>query len=227
MRPALYGAWHGIEPVSPRTGDPHPGGRRRTGVRDDRHARRRPRRCRPWRSATCSRFATSAPTARSWRPTTTSGRWRPKSWWTAADRALDSPPPDDRRHAAVGRLMLIAFEGLDQSGKETQARQLRTRLEQDGRTVRAAVVPRLRDAHRPARLRRALAGERDFGPEVMQLLYVANRFEHKPRLDALARGRRHRRLRPVPGVERGVRRGAGTRRRLARGDPAPSAAAAT
>lgn len=79
--------------------------------------------------------------------------------------------------------MLIAFEGLDQSGKETQARHLRARLQQDGRVVRAASFP---DYHTPIgqEIRHALDGERHFGPEVMQLLYVANRFEHKPRLDA-------------------------------------------
>lgn len=79
--------------------------------------------------------------------------------------------------------MLIAFEGLDQSGKETQARQLRARLKQDGRVVRAASFP---DYHTPIghEIERALAGERNFGPEVMQLLYVANRFELKPRLES-------------------------------------------
>ena len=77
--------------------------------------------------------------------------------------------------------MLIVFEGLDQSGKETQARQLRPRLQQEGRTVRALSFP---DYETPIgqELRRALDGEREFGPETMQLLYVANRFEHKPRL---------------------------------------------
>jgi len=79
--------------------------------------------------------------------------------------------------------MLIVFEGLDQSGKETQARQLRARLGRDGRAVRAISFP---DYGTPIgqELRRALDGERHFGPDVMQLLYVANRFEHKLRLDA-------------------------------------------
>jgi dTMP kinase len=82
--------------------------------------------------------------------------------------------------------MLIAFEGLDQSGKETQARHLRARLQQDGRTVRAASFP---DYDTPVgrEIRQALAGEREFGPEVMQLLYVANRFEYKPRLETWLR----------------------------------------
>ena len=37
--------------------------------------------------------------------------------------------------------MLIVFEGLDQSGKETQARSLRARLEQDGRHVQSLSFP--------------------------------------------------------------------------------------
>jgi dTMP kinase len=77
--------------------------------------------------------------------------------------------------------MLIAFEGLDQSGKETQARQLRTRLQAERRVVRAMSFP---DYGTPIgqEIQQALAGSREFGPEVMQLLYVANRFEHKARL---------------------------------------------
>ena len=79
--------------------------------------------------------------------------------------------------------MLIAFEGLDQSGKETQARHLRARIEAEGRKVHAVSFP---DYQTPIgqEIRQALSGERDFGPDVMQLLYVANRLEYKPRLDA-------------------------------------------
>ena len=78
--------------------------------------------------------------------------------------------------------MLIAFEGLDQSGKETQARHLRARIEQQGLRVHALSFP---DYGTPIgqEIQRALHGEREFTPEVMQLLYVANRSEHKRRLD--------------------------------------------
>ena len=78
--------------------------------------------------------------------------------------------------------MLIAFEGLDQSGKETQARHLRARLAQDGGKVHALSFP---DYETPIgkEIAAALRGERDFGPAVMQLLYVANRMEFKPKLD--------------------------------------------
>ena len=78
--------------------------------------------------------------------------------------------------------MLIAFEGLDQSGTETQARHLRARVEQDGHRVHPLSFP---DYATPIgqEIQKALAGEREFGPDVMQLLYVANRGEFRPRLD--------------------------------------------
>jgi dTMP kinase len=79
--------------------------------------------------------------------------------------------------------MLIAFEGLDQSGKETQARHLGARLERDGYRVHPLSFP---DYGTPIgqEIRKALDGEREFGPDVMQLLYVANRGEFRPQLDA-------------------------------------------
>jgi dTMP kinase len=78
--------------------------------------------------------------------------------------------------------MIIAFEGLDQSGKETQARHLRARIEQAGRKVHSLSFP---DYDTPVgrEIAQALAGERDFPPDVMQLLYVANRCEYRPKLD--------------------------------------------
>ena len=78
--------------------------------------------------------------------------------------------------------MLIAIEGLDQSGKETQARHLRARIEADGRKVHGLSFPDY-DTPIGREIRKALDGEREFGAEIMQLLNVANRFEFKPRLD--------------------------------------------
>src|SRR5438552_2057406 len=74
--------------------------------------------------------------------------------------------------------MLIAFEGLDQSGKETQAQQLRERLRAAGRKVRLLSFPDYGTSI-GEEIARALAGERDYGPDVMQLLFVANRHERR------------------------------------------------
>jgi dTMP kinase len=73
---------------------------------------------------------------------------------------------------------LIAFEGLDQSGKQTQAEMLRDRLKQDGHKARLVSFPDYGTSI-GEEIARALQGERDYGPEVMQLLYVANRYERK------------------------------------------------
>jgi dTMP kinase len=77
---------------------------------------------------------------------------------------------------------LIAFEGLDQSGKQTQAELLRDRLKEDGRKARLVSFPDYGTSI-GEEIARALAGEREYGPDVMQLLYVANRYERKPDLE--------------------------------------------
>src|SRR3954468_24771752 len=83
--------------------------------------------------------------------------------------------------------MLIAFEGLDQSGKETQAQQLRDRLRESGRKARLLSFPDYGTSI-GEEIARALAGEREYGPDVMQLLYVANRYERKPDLERWLEG---------------------------------------
>ena len=78
--------------------------------------------------------------------------------------------------------MLIAFEGLDQSGKETQAQLLRDRLKAEGRKARVVSFPDYGTSIGEEILR-ALGGEREYGPEVMQLLYIANRYERRGDLE--------------------------------------------
>ena len=78
--------------------------------------------------------------------------------------------------------MLIAFEGLDQSGKATQAALLRDYLRAAGTKARVVSFPDYGTSI-GEEIARALQGERDYGPEVMQLLYVANRYERKPDLE--------------------------------------------
>jgi len=83
---------------------------------------------------------------------------------------------------STGRGSLIVFEGLDQSGKQTQAERLRDRLKQEGRKARLVSFPDYGTSI-GEELARALAGEREYGPEVMQLLYVANRYERRDDLE--------------------------------------------
>jgi dTMP kinase len=83
---------------------------------------------------------------------------------------------------------LIAFEGLDQSGKQTQAEMLRDRLKEAGHKARLVSFPDYATSI-GEEIARALQGEREYGPDVMQLLYVANRYEWKPQIEReLARG---------------------------------------
>ena len=74
--------------------------------------------------------------------------------------------------------MLIALEGLDQAGKETQGQLLRDELRAEGRRARLESFPDYGTSI-GEEIARALQGERDYGPDVMQILYVANRYERK------------------------------------------------
>jgi dTMP kinase len=86
------------------------------------------------------------------------------------------------------RGLLIAFEGLDQSGKQTQAELLRDRLTASGQQVQLLSFPDYTTAI-GREIHEALHGGRDYAADVMQLLYIANRYEWKGRvLDARDRG---------------------------------------
>jgi dTMP kinase len=83
--------------------------------------------------------------------------------------------------------VIIAIEGLDQSGKQTQAELLRDRLKEGGHRSRLVSFPDYGTSI-GEEIARALQGERDYGPDVMQLLYVANRYERKPDLERWLEG---------------------------------------
>jgi dTMP kinase len=86
------------------------------------------------------------------------------------------------------RGLLIAFEGLDQSGKQTQTERLRDRLVEAGRQVRLLSFPAY-ETPIGTEIRKALDGTRDWGADVMQLLYIANRYEARPLIERdLAQG---------------------------------------
>jgi dTMP kinase len=82
----------------------------------------------------------------------------------------------------TGHGLLIAFEGLDQSGKETQAARLRDHFAGAGRQVRALSFP---DYETPIgrEIRAALDGTRDFAADTLQLLYIANRHEYREAIE--------------------------------------------
>jgi dTMP kinase len=78
--------------------------------------------------------------------------------------------------------LLVAFEGLDQSGKQTQAELLRRHVVEQGHECQLVSFP---DYQTPIgnELCRALNGEHEYGADVMQLLYVANRYEKRGQLE--------------------------------------------
>ena len=78
--------------------------------------------------------------------------------------------------------LFVAFEGLDQSGKQTQAELLREYVARTGRECRLLSFP---DYETPIgkELSRALHGQQDYAPDVMQLLYVANRYEKRSQME--------------------------------------------
>ena len=82
------------------------------------------------------------------------------------------------------RGILIAFEGLDQSGKQTQAERLKAEVEQRGRRCVLLDFPSY-ETHIGKEIDGGLHGSREYGPDVMQLLYVANRYEKKPQIEAM------------------------------------------
>ena len=74
--------------------------------------------------------------------------------------------------------LLIAFEGLDQSGKQTQAEGVQAFVRRCGRECRLVSFPDYSTAI-GEEISKALHGEREYGPDVMQLMYVANRYEQR------------------------------------------------
>lgn len=77
---------------------------------------------------------------------------------------------------------LIAFEGLDQSGKQTQAERLLDAFRSKGHRTEFLTFPAYETAI-GIEIEHALRGRRDYQPDTLQLLYVANRFEFKPRIN--------------------------------------------
>jgi dTMP kinase len=88
--------------------------------------------------------------------------------------------PSPKAHA-TGHL--IAFEGLDQSGKQTQAERLLEAFRTAGHRAEFLTFPEYTTAI-GEEIGRALQGKRGYQPDTLQLLYIANRFEFRPRITA-------------------------------------------
>jgi dTMP kinase len=78
---------------------------------------------------------------------------------------------------------LIVFEGLDQSGKQTQAEALRDLVIARGRECRLLSFPDYETAI-GGEISKALHGERDYAADTLQLLYIANRYEKRSAIEA-------------------------------------------
>jgi dTMP kinase len=79
--------------------------------------------------------------------------------------------------------LLIVFEGLDQSGKQTQAEGLRDLTIARGRECLLLSFPDY--ATKIGReIGEALQGGRDYAPDTLQLLYIANRYEKRGEIEA-------------------------------------------
>jgi dTMP kinase len=83
----------------------------------------------------------------------------------------------------LARGHLIAFEGLDQSGKQTQAERLLAAFRAAGHATEFLTFPAYETAI-GEEIDRALHGQREYHPDTLQLLYIANRFEFKPKIES-------------------------------------------
>jgi dTMP kinase len=93
---------------------------------------------------------------------------------------MTNGPTGQRANRPTGHL--IAFEGLDQSGKQTQAERLLAAFRAAGRNAEFLTFPEYTTAI-GEEIGRALRGEREYQPDTLQLLYIANRFEFRPRIE--------------------------------------------
>ena len=80
--------------------------------------------------------------------------------------------------------LFIALEGIDAVGKKTQTRRLKSWLDSKGQTARTLSFPAYETAI-GREIKKFLAGEVSYPPQVRAMLYAANRWEKKADLDAM------------------------------------------
>jgi dTMP kinase len=79
---------------------------------------------------------------------------------------------------------IIALEGIDQSGKRTQARLLLGSLKRKGLRVASISFP-VYESPAGQEIRRFLQGKWDYPPEALHMLYSINRWENQARILSL------------------------------------------
>lgn len=77
--------------------------------------------------------------------------------------------------------MLLALEGIDRAGKGTQSAMLQSAWEREGRRAVRLHFPAY-ETPIGKEITAFLMGEREFGPETLQMLYAANRYEKREEL---------------------------------------------
>jgi dTMP kinase len=76
---------------------------------------------------------------------------------------------------------IIAIEGIDQSGKRTQARLLAYELKRRGAKVRTISFP-IYESSSGRQIRRFLEGKQKYPPTALHMLYSLNRWENQKRI---------------------------------------------
>lgn len=79
-------------------------------------------------------------------------------------------------------MLLIAIEGIDKAGKDTQTKRLGIRLKRRGYKVKRIAFPDYKTSL-GKEIQRFLQGKIDLRPEVRQLLFVANRWERQRNIE--------------------------------------------
>ena len=103
---------------------------------------------------------------------------------TTTGQQASRPSGQQEGHQAISPSgHLIAFEGLDQSGKQTQAERLLAAFRSAGHKAEFLTFPEYTTAI-GGEIGRALQGEREYQPDTLQLLYIANRSEFRQRINA-------------------------------------------
>ena len=92
-----------------------------------------------------------------------------------------SKPNDRQAPKSPSRQARRASDCLDQSGKQTQAERLLAAFRAAGRGAEFLTFPEYTTAI-GTEIGHALQGERDYDPDTLQLLYIANRFEFRPQI---------------------------------------------